>query len=335
MTIVHMDGFDSYKDLADLGTEYSLISGAFVFNTSGGRFGGGAIQGTSSGNSQIWRILSPSLSQIWMGYALYVTSFGSTYTSLFYNGEFSIGYNAGNIKFYKGSIISTNVGTVSGTISTNTWHWIDIKCICSTTVGVIELWVDGVQLATYSGNTSNSGASTFSYVQIGSSLTVASGLVGYIDDWCVIDATQAPNNTRLGDCKIETLVPTSNAGPNNGTASAGTNYQCVDEAQYNTTDYVTITGTSNQEELYGMGDLATPPLQVFGARLVAVSQKGDAGPSLIKPILVSNSHESAATAMPVLTSWNRQYGIFETDPNTSAAWTGAGINAVQAGVKIA
>jgi hypothetical protein len=47
----------------------------------------------------------------------------------------------------------------------------------------------------------------------------------------------------------------------------------------NTSDYVTMTNTAGQEELYGMSDLGSTPYQVFGTRVVALAQKIDAGPA--------------------------------------------------------
>jgi hypothetical protein len=109
----------------------------------------------------------------------------------------------------------------------------------------------------------------------------------------------------------------------------------VDEAQYNTSDYVTITGASGQEELYTIGALSSSAYVVSGVRMMAIDQKLDAGPSFLKMVAVSSGSEVDSAGIPTLTSWARQYAILDSDPHTSAAWTAAAVNAAQYGVKVA
>ena len=158
--------------------------------------------------------------------------------------------------------------------------------------------------------------------------------MGTLDDLYILDATQGANTTRLGDCRIATLLPTANAGPNNGTPSAGAAYACVSEARWNTTDYVTLTNTTGQEELYSMGSLPMTPTAVFGVRVLSIADKSDSGAAGFYPAVKSGGVEGDATGVPILTTWARQYGIFETDPSTSAAWTASAVNAMACGVKV-
>lgn len=339
MSIVHMDGFDSYASLADLNQEYPSNNSSFVaVSLTGGRYGGGGVILT---NSAAWisRTFSP-LAELWCGYAVNISStYASSpggYLAQFLGGagaEFSVTYYVGTLKFTRGTASGTLVGTYSVTISTGAWHWLEVRYKYSATVGVCEVWLDGVQLATYSGNTTLNSSGSVNQFQIGGATY---WINGYIDDLYILDATQGANTTRLGDSRIETLVPTANGATNNGAASAGANYACVNDATWNTTNYVTIPGTTGQTELYEMSDLTSSAYVVYGARAMAISQKSDAGPSLLKLVAVSGGTESDSAGIPTLCgSWSRQYAIYETDPHTSAAWTASAVNAVQAGVKVA
>ena len=477
-----MDGFDSYTTLADLSTEY--VSSPYTFSTTGGRYGGGA---PSVGVSlALGKFISP-LTELWCGFAMYPTAFGTTAATLLSisggsGKEFAVVYNGGAIKFYRGTGNDTLVQTTAVTaISLNTWHWMEFRYKYHASTGVCEVWCDGVQLASYSGNTTSSGSGSVSFILIGSTIGNSYNWSGAVDDLYILDATTGSNTTRLGDSRIETLLPTGNGAANNGTCAgsipfsfstattlntgvsdlsmspaiaapytgtlsgvavnvsaavssgafsaaiydsagnnvlatatplsamaagwntftfvtplsvtAGTQYRIalwqntsyavyvsatggnwvwkavtytgtfptnpgpstsenpvnfswvyspvvqnwsyVNDFQWDVTGYVTITGTSNQEELYTIGALSSAAYVVSGVRLVAIDQKLDAGPSLLKMVAVSSGSEGASAGIPTLTSWSRQYAILETDPHTSAAWTAAAVNAAQYGVKVA
>ena len=328
--LIHFDGFDSYSISNDLLSEYRLYY--YNFNTTSGRFGGNALI-LDAGIANIQRIV-PDLTRIWTGFGIYITGYGNLLGFYGVEGwEFSIQITPGALNLRSGDSYGTIVATCYNEISFNTWHWMEVYYSYGGS-GSVEVWFDGVRAITYTGNTTSAGSGSICLIGIGGNRNIGGGFIGRLDDWYIIDATQSPNNTRLGDCKVETLIPTSNAGPNDGVASAGTNWQCVDDVT-NTSDYVTLTNTTGQEELYGMSDLGSIPYQVFGTRVVALAQKIDAGPAFLKPVIVSNTHEVDLPQAPVLSSWSRNYGIQEIDPNTSAAWTGAGINASQVGIKVA
>ena len=338
--LVHLDGFDSYTStLADFQTEYYVPNSNTTIATSGGRFGGGAMFFNSNSTPYIQRLLPSGLTELWAGYALNASSFGTNGAILFNvlgasGAEFSISYYNGSVKFIRGAYNGTLASTVSATISTGAWHWLEFRYKYHASTGVAEVWCDGVQIATYSGNTTSAGSGSVTTLEIGPSAGSNYSLTGYIDDLYILDATQGANTTRLGDSRIATLLPAGNAGPNNGTPSSGSNYACVNEAQWNTSNYVTLTNTTGQEELYTMGSLPTSPSSIFGVRVVAIAEKSDAGSAGLYPAVKSGGVEGDQTGIPVLTTWGRQSGIFETDPNTSGAWTASAVNAMACGVKV-
>ena len=337
--LVHMDGFDSYINDSDLYSEYNNgWTGNTAITTTGGRYGTCGI--TFSGTAAfLSRILPSSLTQLWIGFAFNPTSFAASGTELiqFISGagiEFSVTYYGGTLKFYRGDM-TTLVASFSITITTGAWHWFEFHYTYGASAGVVECWVDNVQLGTFTGNTTNAGGGAIYVIEIGNNHGSANAMVGTLDDMYILDASTGANTTRLGDCRVEVLGPTANAGPNNGTASSGSNYACVNEAQYNTTNYVTLTDTTGQEELYTPATLSTNPFQIFGVRPLLVGQKIDAGSAALKPAIVSGGVASLGTAVQMTTNWLRAYSIFETDPNTGVAWTGAGINAASFGASVA
>ena len=339
--LVHLDGFDSYTTAADLMTEYGgAIS---TINLTAGRFGGGAVSFGSSSNA-LARSLATATTELWVGYAIKPTSIGSAYdgTLLVLSSAtgtelaFCVAAGTGAVNIHKGTANGTILATLGTTtvFTSNAWHWLEFRYKYGASVGAAEFWIDGVQFGTtFTGNTTSAGGGSIILATIGSA--AYTDIAGYIDDLYIVDVNQAGVSTgRLGDCRIATLVPTGNAGPNNGTPSAGNAYACVNEAQWNSSNYVTLTNTPGQEELYTMGALPTTPASVFGVRVLAVAEKSDAGAAALYPSLKSGTHDTPAAAVSLLTAWGRAYGLFETDPNTSAAWAAAAVNAMACGVKV-
>ncbi len=338
MSLVHMDGFDLYASSADLQTVYNIGGGAYI-NTTGGRFGGGAVV---TNNQYVAYSVPGALTEIWFGFAYNCqnpTSYGGVTTvtsnagvemTLFYRpltGQIDVCTNAGD-----SPVIGT--ATIAGLASG--WHWIEVHFKLSSSSGVVELWVDGVQQVNVTGiNTANRGGTSISAVFLGTDYS--NNLNALIDDFYILNPTTGSYNTgRLGDSRIETLKPSSDASPNNGTPStAGSHYAMVDEAQNDgSSSYITITNTSGQEELYGFGSLAATPANVRAVKVSNWCEKTDAGSCFGESVVSSSSTVSNGSSLPLLTGFSNIYNIYESDPHTSAAWTYSAVNSAYAGFRI-
>ena len=336
--LVHLDGFDSYSVAADLAMEYTASISSF--STSTGRFGGGAI--TLSPTTQFQKSIAPT-SEVWVGYAAKLTGWSTAYSNPLaqFNsgagpeGSICVSQTGSSITIYQGDAHRTLIGTYAlpPSLITGAWHWLEFHYKYGTSTGIMEMWCDGVQVFSFTGNTTYYTGGSISQIQIGHS--TYGSVAGTYDDLYIIDvAAGGANTTRLGDCRIGTLVPTSNASPNQGTPSTGSAYTCVDEAQRNTSDYVTFTSYSaGLQELYGMSSLPSTPIGIFGVRVLAIGNKSDAGSAGFYPMVKSGGSSALATGLPLSTSWVDIPGIFETNPNTSAAWLTAAVNAMACGVQ--
>ena len=332
--LVHFDGFDSYAVAADLALEYS-IGGSPAFTTSGGRFGGGAV--SLSGQS-FSKALAASTTEIWVGFAgkfstysthgTICTFVSAAGTEVVLEALPSSGFLL-HTQGYSGTIIATSL--IPANFFSNIWHWIEVRYKYGTSAGVFEVWCDGVQYMSFTGNTTGYGGGSITSVVIGSGF---GSVTGYFDDLYIIDvAAGGANTTRLGDCRIATLVPTGNS-TNQGTPSSGSAYTCVNEAQYNTSNYITFSPYSaGLIEDYTLGSLPSTPTAIYGMRVLAIGNKSDAGSAGFFPYLSSGGTAAQGAVTPLSTSWGHAFGIFETNPHTSAAWTTSAINAMICGVK--
>ncbi len=336
MSIVHMDGFDSYATDADLGMEYT-ISGT-SFSTTGGRFGGGAFEVGGYSNF-ITRALPSPLNELWVGAAIMFVSGRSGTLFAFSSAaglecEVTWGTDVNALVVYRGDF-GTSLGTYAFTPSPTAWHWVEVHAKLSSSAGVFEVWIDGVQVMNLTGvNTAGAGGATFNSVLFGSTHG-GNGPNTWYDDLYILDPNTAPNTARLGDSKIETLKPNSDAGPNNGTPSSGTShYAMVNENQWSSANSLTLTNTDGQEELFGMASLANVPANIWAVRVLGVAEKTDAGACSLEPLVVSSGQEKDGTSAPLTTTYGHVTGIFQVDPNTSAAWTAAAVNAAKCGLKV-
>ena len=338
--LLHLDGFDSYAALNDLYQEYYLVV-AGGFSTSAGRFGGGAVQLTGNTQGVYWA--SPTgITDIWTGFAFQKlsTNIGSAGSIISFGSvsgvESTIWYDpsTGTWTAWRGQGSGTTVlGTNVFAISLNTYHWVEIHYSISTTVGIIEVWVDGTQVLNLTGlNNTQTGQTSFNSIILGLEYYTCSG---NFDDWYILDTTGSYNNTRLGDSRIETLRPSSDAGPNDGVPStSGAHYAMVNEMQWNTSNSIVLGSTSGNAEVFGMTSLSTAPTTIHGVRVLAVVEKTDGGTLLANAIVKSSGVEADGNSTVLTTSFNHAFNIFEVDPNTNSPWTTPAINSMDCGFKI-
>lgn len=236
---------------------------------------------------------------------------------------------AGTISI-KNNNTAANIATSTSTLSINTWYYIEIKYVFgSGTAGSCQIKVDG---ADYINITSIDTAGTAALIN---SFYFQANGANYYDDFYICDTAGATNNTFLGPISVYTLVPTSNSATVEMTASAGSNYACVDDIPPNTSDYVTGTA-ANQIDLYGMTDLpvAVNPTTIPGVLLKAKSSKPTANTGQIQMGAKYSAVSSFSTSRSVTqTSYIGNCSVMETQPDGSA-WIKAAIDGIEAGIKV-
>ena len=342
MTVFHLDGFDSYAIAADLSMEYTDDN--LNFSTTGGRFGGGTFETTDNNRTFTQKTIPyAGLTQFYTGFAMSVATSINTDQAILTivssaGDETTITLNtsSGVFKCWSGDQESTFGGTsTSFTVGTNVWHWVEFYFLLSTSVGVVEIWVDDTQLLSISGqDTAYAGGTSIIALAIGTPHNTSS-CRAYFDDWYIIDPTSTPNNVRLGDSRVQTVVPTSDAGPNDGTPSTGDDhFACVDEAQWSSSKYITLANTANQEEIFGVGALGSTPSNIWALRALNVAEETDAGGVTAQAVIRSGSASSLGASTSLLTSYAHIYTIANVDPATSTQWTVSGVNAVNIGFTV-
>lgn len=343
MALLHMDGFDSYLNRDDLNWTYSGVGGSYIdVQSTLGRFGGGCVRVTG-GN--IVKSLPTAPQEIWIGGAIKpADALGTNNADLFSfysatgrEATVSLVPSTGVVTAWRNNNVNLGSSAAGAIPADGAYRWVEVRYKMSATVGVVEVWVAGVRVL----NLQNVNTSQNALTALASVYLLTGGIGTWdilLDDLYILDTTgAAPANTRLGDSRIETLKPAADATPNDATpSSAGAHYLMVNENQWNTSNYLTFTGSvSTNAELFDMTDLATTPTAVHGVRVIATSQKSDAGASSLIPTIKSGATSADGASQPLTTSWTQQTSLHTVDPATSAAWTMAGVNALKAGVRVA
>lgn len=225
----------------------------------------------------------------------------------------------------------TVLGTGTTSITTTTFWYLEFKATIGSS-SAYEVRLNGVTEISGTGDTQNTANAYVTAVRF-----APSGHNITFDDCYIADTAGANNNDFLGAIRIEAILP-SGAGNTTGfTPSAGSNYECVDEADANDdTDYVSAASVGTKDT-YAMGDLAT--LTAGTVRAVAFVPQARVDTSGARDVggvarTGGADHDTSAQATVNSTSYKQPVLFMEQNPDTGAAWTIAEINAAEFGLKI-
>lgn len=327
------DSFDHYVS-ADTPTKYTNSSLPIVTAGAGRR--GTACMRFTSGGSFVTKTLDAQSTWI-MGAAVKFQNLGG--------GSFFALLDAGTLQVdlrinTDGTLSVTRNGTVLGTttfsVLLNVYYFIELKVFINNTTGTAEVRIDNTtRLSLTSQDTQNTANATANQVELSNT---GSANQTEFDDYYVLDGTgSAPNNDFLGDIRVDAKFPSAVGNTTQltrGGTDSGANWSQVEETAPNAdTDY-NEHATVGNKDTYVFEDLTHTPVTIFSASVLAYAKKDDAGAKGI--ILVTRSTTDFDSASQALATGYAYYEqIRELDPNTSAAWTLANLNAAEFGVKVA
>jgi hypothetical protein len=337
------DGFDSYAASADLTKKWDSNAGSWTWQSTAGVNGGGAIQlaaavgglitktilsgDMTSGSSHFWGIsfwlkisAAPASSQS----LLYMTIAGGSNPI---TGQ-GFGVNSSGQACFCGSSVTAISAASSVNVCDNNWHHIEVKGIPSIS-GSCVLYVDGTQVSTATG--AANGTSVLTVRSIGASSTVT------IDDIVVWDDSGSTyNSSPVGQRTIETLRPSAAGDETDFSHTGGaSNYQSVNETNSDEDTSYVSDSTAGHFDLYQFGDLGSTPTTITAVVVNHRTRSVTSGQPNMRAKAKSVSTISNGTTVAAATlGYSNYQQEFVTDPNTSAAWAGAAVNAAQFGLEL-
>lgn len=323
MSLIWMDGFDYYSTTIPFNTRYPT-TGFPTFGVAG-RFGGLCLR-----TPQNVSISVPAGDTFCVGFAIRAGSLSSldqpivTFrSSVSLNQAILSNNSSGNLKFWRGNM-SAQLGSASGHAFSGTdWHYVEVVFTRNASAGAAQVFIDGVLVIDLSAV--NTGSASIDIINIlpGGSQSCD------LDDLYITDTA-----VRVGERRIETLVPTSDASTQ-WTPDTGTdNFARVDETQSDgDTSYVSTT-TPGSADLYGIGSLSETPATIDAVQVTNIARKTDANSHTMRGNIKSGATVGNGTAKAVPSSYGILADIFELDPDGSVAWDAAAVNAAQIGPEL-
>lgn len=304
---------------------------------------------TQSSNCSAYRqwTLSAAKTEIWTRFGLWMNGSpgGETRFLQFFDsanglqGMLTWTPSDGLIRVYRGS--TSLLGTSSLVMSNNAWHTVEVRWqITSVTVGIIEVWIDGIRWLNLTGvdNTNTANANVQGVALGNSELTLGTGSNTFwaYDDFAINDTSGTINNGQIGEGRVVLLKPNgagSNTNLTRGGTDSGANWSQCDELPPSLTDYV-YSATAGTRDTYALEDVPAGSWTVNCCEVLAYAQNSDAGAGSLGLTVKSGAttNEGTAQNLAITAVYVRQ--LYETDPNTSAAWTVSAVTALEAGITV-
>lgn len=337
-----IEGFESFgtttaNAVVGLAQKWDVCSGDSNFTVRAGRVSGQSVRvGTAA---PVLGKFVPNNDTFIAGFGFYQDSLagGPSQILKFYDGVIVQGtleiQTNGLWKYYRvtGNLLGTSSGSA---ITTGVWSYIEIKVKIHSSTGTVDIWVDGANVLSLTGqNTNGSGTTQINRVQFTGSQNTNDHT--QLDDIYILDNTGSFNNAVLGPRVVKMIVPASDAGTNQYTPDSGsTHYDRLTENPQDSTTYLEST-VSDDRELFGMTTLNLK--SVAGLQMNTVAKVTDNTVYSLKNSIHTGGGsptDSDDTAQTVADSnYLTQSRVVETNPETSALWNQTQVNGAQFGFK--
>lgn len=231
----------------------------------------------------------------------------------------------------------TTLGTTSFSISSGAYCHIQFKVKIDPSTGTIDLKINNDSKLSLTGqNTRATANSTANQIVLGNVTGVFAGggsFTADYDDLVSVNGTGGLTSF-TGDVRVQASLPSGAGTTTQLTPSAGSNFQCVDETPPNDdTDYVS-SSTPGQYDTYAMGNVTPASGTVLGVGVRMRARKDDAGTRTLAAAIRTNSNDYFGANQNISTSYLYYGEMWETNPNTAAAFTISEVNAIEAGAKV-
>jgi hypothetical protein len=224
-------------------------------------------------------------------------------------------------------------GTSVNALSSGVWYYIEWKVTIADSIGAntCQVNVNGVNWITVATgqdvkNTSNASATQ---IRIGKTVQASSSGLWDWSHFYYDDGTAF-----LGDVRVENLAVAGDGATQNFTSSSGTHHNDVDDGTPDDNATYVESATPGDVELFTFSDLSTTPASILAVATFNCIAKTDAGSRVCVPVLRSGGVNYDQGTFPCVDSFKYDVQVIDEDPDTSAAWTPSGVNALEAGVKV-
>lgn len=354
MTLRYSEGFDYAKlsDSANTNRVYGALSwfglGAFVISSVTAFGVGRSMQmfGTSGSERVATSLIGAQIKEGRFGCRLYldagtlasanqVFEFRDTLTNTV---QFSVIFNNfGVVSLYRGTVAAgTFLGsTDEGVFFADVWFYFELGFNVDNVSGSLEVRINTQTKALYEDIdtqvSANDFISAFSLVRRVQFTATSS----YIDDIYIVDLLGVRNNDFLGNVIVRGGRP---AGAGDSTQWNRSNVSLANWQNANNNEVTdalyAFNDTVGELDLYTVDPVFTSP-QIFAISLKGFYRQDDGTQMFANNVLKSGAVTVDGTVIATMSTYGGSVDIFETDPDTGAAWTTSAANLIQIGPRVA
>ncbi len=335
------DAFGSTTSGAMITDEKWARAGSIGTTRVAGRNGGVALQlsGASEAVASV-QLFDPEPQTIIVGFALRPIDLTSAQpifeARINSNQRTRITLNTdGTLSVARGNDSPTATG--STVLSVNTWYYIELKTFVADSgngagQGTYELKIDGAVEVSGTASMVSSGRNGVNLITFNSGGSF--GVTAFqVDDVYVCDDQGSVNNDYLGDIRVATLFPNGDDTQAWTTSSGSDHYSLVNENPADGDATYVETSTTNAFDIFDYDNFADTGT-IHGVQVNSI-MKGT-GPATVKNVVksdVTTDDTTSPTFSYHSASYLSYWSIHELDPNTSAPWEIADLDAAKFGVK--
>jgi len=235
--------------------------------------------------------------------------------------------HTGKLEVKRGSFIGTIIATSDKVIIHDTWNRLEGKIVIDNTNGQIELRLNGTTVINFKGDTQALGSNTIDGINVGQQ-TLLGSYPCYVDNFILDDAEW------IGQGLIQALVPVGEGAATEWTPTEGyENYECTAFVPPSETEFIN-TNETDKLDLYTARNLVAPVSSIRCVQVQAITKAvGGPVPTHVQLALRTNdtnylSGEKTPGLLPTVVSQ-----IWQTNPDTLAAWKESEINGMEIGIK--
>jgi hypothetical protein len=329
VSIIFIEGFDYYASVANLSSVWTFNSTSLA-SLSAGRFAGQCLR--HSANSQ--RLTSrsiPGTNTLTLGVAIrfedpdnvsgnhpfiaFMTAAAAT--------QFRVGLNtSGQVFIQLGTSTILATSAEAGPVfAAGVWYYLEVEAFVHDTTGFCRVYRDGVPLVEAE-NVDTKGQASTDLVEMvrftgnnGGGTSDGPNVVS-IDDIYVLD-----ESTRLGQCRVSTLLPTADTADADWTPlGAGNHFAEVDDDNGDTS-YI-ASDTATDLDMFDVEDLAFTPQTVHAVQISWRARKDDAATRAVRARIRSDAATASGATRTLTSSYLYYHDVFEQDPDAAGPWTG-------------
>jgi hypothetical protein len=345
MALLFCDSVRHYSTAARIAEKWTAASGTSpTVHSTGGRGNGPALRFLASGGNYNYffrKVLSGNAATLIAGFRFtQIGAFSGTITPFvgFRDGgitQVSLAFtSSGNIVAYRGTPTTNLLGTSTNAILLSALDYIEFKATFHGTTGTVEVRVNGSSTGWLNLTGLNTQATANAYAnEVIFGQAVGTGNERYFSDIVICDTSGSVNNDFLGEVNVDAYLPTGAGNYAQFTPSAGANWECVDEASPNTTDYVS-SSTAGHIDTYAFADMIGNNPQIKGVVNNLWALKTDSGTVFAKSKYRRNDTDYTGANLTPGTTYTALQHVYETDPATGDPWVKGDFNDAEFGVEV-